>query len=55
LSTVREADRIVVIENGSITEMGTHVELCQRGGYYASLVERQQQGFLGEAVPSWAA
>jgi ABC-type multidrug transport system fused ATPase/permease subunit len=55
LSTVREADRIVVIENGTITEMGTHLELCQLGGYYASLVERQQQGFLGESEPSRAA
>jgi ABC-type multidrug transport system fused ATPase/permease subunit len=44
-----------VIENRTITEIGTHLELCQRGGYYASLVERQQQGFLGESEPSRAA
>ena len=55
LSTVREADRIVVIENGAIAETGTHLELCQLGGYYASLVERQQQGFLEESEPSQAA
>ena len=36
-------------------EIGTHLELCQRGGYYASLVERQLQGFLGESEPSRAA
>ena len=49
LSTVREADRIVVLDDGVVTETGSHEELCERGGYYASLVERQRLGFLGRA------
>ncbi|MBA3345271.1 MAG: ABC transporter ATP-binding protein [Gemmatimonadales bacterium] len=49
LSTVRDADRIVVIQNGQISEMGTHFELLLRGGYYAGLVERQERGFLTES------
>jgi ATP-binding cassette subfamily B protein len=48
LSTVRDADRIVVIDAGVITEIGTHAELQVRGGYYASLVDRQRLGFLAD-------
>jgi ATP-binding cassette subfamily B protein len=48
LSTVRDADRIVVLENGRIAEIGSHDELMDRGGYYARLVETQRKGFLGE-------
>jgi ATP-binding cassette, subfamily B, bacterial len=48
LSTVREADQIVVIDGGVITDQGTHETLCGRGGYYARLVERQRLGFLAE-------
>jgi ATP-binding cassette subfamily B protein len=48
LSTVRQADQIVVIDGGVITEQGTHEALCARGGYYASMVERQRLGFLAE-------
>ncbi len=49
LSTVRDADRIVVIKDGAITEAGSHSELLSQAGYYASLVARQTRGFLGES------
>jgi ATP-binding cassette subfamily B protein len=48
LSTVRDADRIVVIKDGEIAEAGNHSELLANGGYYASLVEGQAEGFLEE-------
>ena len=41
LSTVREADQILVLEKGSIVERGTHDELVARGGLYADLYNRQ--------------
>ena len=40
-STVREADQIVVLIGGCITERGTHDELLARGGYYADLYQKQ--------------
>jgi len=42
LSTVADADRIVVLEDGQIVEQGTHAELLERQGRYASLWQRQQ-------------
>ncbi len=41
ISTVRDADLICVLENGSIIEQGTHDELLKLGGEYADLYERQ--------------
>jgi len=41
VSTVRQADRIVVLEGGRIVEEGTHAELILRGGYYADLSQKQ--------------
>ena len=41
VSTVRQADTIIVLEKGRIVEQGTHAELIERGGYYASLAQKQ--------------
>ncbi|MFL5404162.1 MAG: ABC transporter ATP-binding protein [Gemmatimonadales bacterium] len=49
LSTVRDADRIVVIKDGAIAEAGNHTELLAQGGYYASLLTKQSQGFFEAA------
>ncbi len=40
LSTVRDADQIVVLDQGRLVERGTHEELLERGGSYAALVAR---------------
>jgi subfamily B ATP-binding cassette protein MsbA len=37
LSTVRRADRVIVLEHGKIVEQGTHAELLERGGLFARL------------------
>ena len=41
LSTVRQADRVAVIEGGAVIEVGRHDELIARDGHYRRLVERQ--------------
>ena len=44
-STVRMADRIVVLRLGTVVEEGTHAELVARGGLYAELFEMQAEGY----------
>ena len=44
-STVRMADRIAVIQNGRIAELGTHDELLRHGGTYAELFSMQAEGY----------
>jgi ATP-binding cassette, subfamily B, bacterial len=50
LSTVVDADRIVVVKDGTIHEVGSHGELLARNGYYASLIRRQSAGILGDGM-----
>jgi ATP-binding cassette subfamily B protein len=44
-STVRMADRIIVLRNGEIVEQGTHDELAKAGGLYAELFDMQAAGY----------
>ncbi len=44
-STVRMADRIVVLDGGRVVEDGTHAELLSRGGLYARMFEAQAEGY----------
>jgi ATP-binding cassette, subfamily B, bacterial len=43
LSTLRNADRLVVLKNGKIEEVGTHAELLEKKGEFHRLVEMQQE------------
>lgn len=48
LSTIMNMDRIVVLEQGQIVDIGTHEELLQRAGTYQKLWQIQAGGFLAE-------
>ena len=50
LSTIAHMDRLVVLDRGTISEMGTHRELLEVGGIYASLWRHQSGGFLASEV-----
>lgn len=50
LETAREADRIVVLENGRVAEQGTHDDLLRRGGRYARLWEASRAKRTTEKV-----
>ena len=45
LSTAREADRVIVLENGRILETGTPAELIHKGGRFAALLEMEAAGW----------
>jgi len=46
LSTIAMMDRLIVLDKGKVVEQGTHAELLQNGGIYASLWNRQSGGFI---------
>lgn len=48
LSTIQKMDRIIVLENGKITEEGSHTELLQNHGTYAMLWDHQSGGFMND-------
>ncbi len=48
LSTIAAMDRLIVLDKGEIIEQGSHRELLEAGGLYASLWAHQSGGFLGE-------
>jgi len=54
LSTVQNADLIVVLDEGEVVERGTSDELLAQGGFYASLVRHQKEGssLQGAALPT---
>lgn len=53
LSTIRDADLILVMNNGDVVEQGTHAELMQQHGFYASLYNSQfTLGDIEETTPA---
>jgi ATP-binding cassette, subfamily B, bacterial len=55
LSTLKDADRIMVFDEGRIVEVGTYDELVQQGGVFTELVMSAEQGFAADGVAAGAA
>jgi ATP-binding cassette subfamily B multidrug efflux pump len=55
LSTIAMMDRLVVLDKGLVVETGTHAQLLESGGIYASLWNRQSGGFIDADEPEEAA
>lgn len=51
LSTIAKLDRIIVLDDGNITEQGSHGELLAKNGTYANLWKHQSGGFIEENTP----
>jgi len=51
ISTTKKADKILILQDGQISESGTHEELIEKGGYYAELV-KLQTGTAGQTPAS---
>jgi ABC-type multidrug transport system fused ATPase/permease subunit len=54
LNLIRDADKIIVVKEGQIEQMGTHDELIRSGGLYANLYTMQsgQRAMVPSAVPA---
>ncbi len=54
LNLIRDADKIIVIKEGEIEQVGTHDELIRAGGLYANLyaMQSRQRAMVGSAVPA---
>ena len=50
LSTVRDADQIVVLDGGQVVETGTYDELIARGGRFALLAARDADTFISPQI-----
>lgn len=50
LSTIRNADRIIVMRGGRIVEIGDHAQLMSKNGYYAQLVRASETGYARGAA-----
>ena len=50
LSTIRDADEIIVLEKGKVAERGTHREMMMHDGPYRRLIEEKERETQGEAT-----
>ena len=48
ISSVQDADKIIVLDNGKIADMGTHAELLERSPIYSEVYYSQQKGVVAE-------